>query len=148
MHEAGRCRTFNILVGFPHKITDSNHSRHFEADIFFHGFFMDFYKSKIQIIYTTLICPKTKKRYSSRQTQASKSLKYIIIILRVKFSFLTQPRERKWLTSPEFIPPRRPYWWPNFLMSPQFDVKHKWIQVKVKRVFYFSVWRLISRKNS
>ena len=33
-------------------------------------------------------------------------------------------------------------------MSPQFDVKHKWIQVKVKRVFYFSVWRLISRKNS
>ena len=65
MYEAGRCRTFNILVGFPHKITDSNHSRHFEADIFFHGFFMDFYKSKIQIIYTTLICPKTKKRYSS-----------------------------------------------------------------------------------
>ena len=39
MHEAGRCRTFNILVGFPHKITDSNHSRHFEAEFFFTFFF-------------------------------------------------------------------------------------------------------------
>ena len=41
MYEAGRCRTFNILVGFPHKITNSNHSRHFEADFFF-TFFLSF----------------------------------------------------------------------------------------------------------
>ena len=65
MYEAGRCRTFNILVGFPHKITDSNHSRHFEADFFsrfFWSFKCDFFKVKKQIIsiYKTLISPKTK----------------------------------------------------------------------------------------
>ena len=76
MHEAGRCRTFNILVGFPHKITDSNHSRHFEADFFFHVFFFGvlnviFLKSKNKLyLYTKhwLVPKPSKKRYSSPNT--------------------------------------------------------------------------------
>lgn len=81
MHEAGRCRTFNILVGFPHKITDSNHSRHFEADFFsrfFLSFKCDFFlKSKTNYIYIQNIDQSQNQVRNDivHQTQASKSLK-------------------------------------------------------------------------
>ena len=104
MHETGGGRAIKILLGFPHKITDSNHSGHFAAFILIKGFLSN---KKIFTIYEAKIFTK---------------------ILRSNVSSWLYAAKRKWLTSPEFIPPRRPCWWPK-LEAQIFGIK---IRIKIR----------------
>ena len=103
MHETGGGRAIKILLSFPHKITDSNHSGHFAAFILIKGFL-----SKNIYIYNR---PKIFTK-----------------ILRSNVSSWLYAAKRKWLTSPEFIPPRRPCWWPK-LEAQIFGIK---IRIKIR----------------